>query len=450
MIQSSNLLPTISRNPYIWPTYSHHPLLSPLTFHPSHQGGAAAPPMVSMISRNADMAKAESTDPDVRMAYRSVSQHGALDWLVLTYGKSCLQWSPGLKLFAAGSQGLTELKQRIAQSAHSVFFAFCRLSVNETSRFATITYIPEGTSGLRKARSSAASRTVQSWFKGPQATLTISRLEELTLDAILEAMPPSPATPTPTRTILIKRASSEIQTHEKALPRAPEPVTRTASEPVTYLSLRGPPNFGDPRTRSEQRDAARKAAEAEARRNQYEEQARQARIKQHREEEARRAEEEEIERRAQLERDLERKAAARMAQEEADRVEEERRERERMERRLRDAEKRAEVARRLEEWRLEEARKIEKIAKAEEELKQRAIERREAARVAAGKRRRESRLSGDSLLLTGWVTVQNSGSVAWRRRYFQLTDTLMRFYNREKVGETLFHLLERQGSLKKE
>lgn len=379
--------------------------------------------MVSMTNRNSDSTGTESTDPDIRMAYQSVTRQGSLNWLVLTYGK----WSPTLKLFAAGSQGLPELKKCVAQSEQSIFFAFLRLFVDGVSCFATVTHIPEGTSGLRKARTSVATRTVQSWFKGSQATLTVSRLEDLTVSAIYEAMPSAPVRP-----VGMARTSSEAPDREKTLPHAPGPVTRTASEPATYLSMRGPPNFGDPITRSELREAARRSAEAEDRAAQREEAARQARIKWRREEEERKAEAEEGARRVQLERDLARKAAARMAREEEERAEEERRAHERAERRRLDAERRTEVARRLEEQRLEEVHRLEEVARAEEELKRKAMERRDAARVAATRRRRESRLAGDSLLLSGWVTVQSSGSVAWRRRYFQITDTLIRFYNKDK------------------
>ncbi|KAH9971652.1 hypothetical protein BGW80DRAFT_1460335 [Lactifluus volemus] len=419
--------------------------------------------MVSMIARHTDSSGAESTDPDIRMAYRSITQRGTLDWsvlvspplsllpthlyrLALSYGK----WSPGLKLSAAGSQGLSELKRHISESEQSVFLAFCRLAIDGDSCFATITYVPDGTSGLRKARTSMASRTVQSWYKGPQATLTISRLEDLSISAILDAMPfpPSSSRPLtePTQMARTSSASSSFEAPnlEKALPHAPSSstvplVTRTISEPpptstATFLSQRGPPDFGDPVTRSEQREAARRASEEEEYAARREEVARQLRIKRQRDREARQAEEEERTRRAQLEQDLARKAAARLAREEEERAEEERRVREREERRRRDAEKRAEVARRMEEWRLEEERRKEELARAEGELKRRAVERREAARVAAAKRRRDSQLPGGSVILSGWVTVQTSGSVAWRRRYFQLTDAVLRFYNRDKAS----------------
>jgi hypothetical protein len=225
-----------------------------------------------------------------------------------------------------------------------------------------------------------------------------------------------------------------MQGREKALPSAPEPVTRTSSDPPTYLSQRGPPNFGDAHARSMQREAARLAAETEERAVQREEAVRQARIKEQRAAEARQAEEEEMARRAQLERDLARKAAARAAREQAEREEEERRMLEREERRRRSAERRAEEMRRAEEWMREEERKREEFARAEEELKKSAIERREAARAAAAKRRRESRLDGGSVVLRGWVTVQNPESIAWRRRYFQLTDTLLRLYHKQAVS----------------
>lgn len=232
------------------------------------------------------------------------------------------------------------------------------------------------------------------------------------------------------------RSYSEMQGREKALPSAPEPVIRTSSDPPTYLSQRGPPNFGDAHARSMQREAARLAAEAEERAVQREEAVRQARIKEQRAAEARQAEEEEMARRAQLERDLARKAATRAAREEAEREEEERRMLEREERRRRSAERRAEEMRRAEEWMREEERKREEFARAEEELKKSANERREAARAAAARRRRESRLDGGSVLLRGWVTVQkqNSESITWRRRYFQLTDTLLKLYHKQAVS----------------
>ena len=114
-------------------------------------------------------------------SHRSTTIH-ELWWLI--FGDLNPQWTPGLKLSAAGSKGLPELQQCISQSEQSVFFVFCRIFVDGVNCFATITYLPEGTSGLRRgapisaiqyhpyvmfdrsiARTSMASRTVQSWFK---------------------------------------------------------------------------------------------------------------------------------------------------------------------------------------------------------------------------------------------------------------------------------------------
>ncbi|KAI9455748.1 hypothetical protein F5148DRAFT_1288175 [Russula earlei] len=74
--------------------------------------------------------------------------------------------------------------------------------------------------------------------------------------------------------------------------------------------MHGPPNFGDPRTRLEQREAQRRRAEAKIRATPREEAARQAQIK------AQQAEEAERTRRERLERYLAQKNAVRMAREE--------------------------------------------------------------------------------------------------------------------------------------
>src|SRR6266702_2281420 len=83
MMRASSKLPTISRYPYIWPTYTPHLLLSPLTYFPSPQDESTVPPMVSMTSRNSDSTGTESNDPDIRMAYQSITLQGSLNWSVL-------------------------------------------------------------------------------------------------------------------------------------------------------------------------------------------------------------------------------------------------------------------------------------------------------------------------------------------------------------------------------
>ena len=86
-------------------------------------------------------------------------------------------------MFAAGARGITELRQNVSED--NVYFAFIRESVDDARFYATIAYIPEGVSGLRRstfaalivlhaadisfvrpvARALATARTVQSWFK---------------------------------------------------------------------------------------------------------------------------------------------------------------------------------------------------------------------------------------------------------------------------------------------
>jgi hypothetical protein len=71
--------------------------------------------------------------------------------------------------------------------------------------------------------------------QGPQATLTISHIDDLTVSAIREAMPFPPVRP-----VEIARTSSD---REKTLPRAPGPVTRTASEPAATRTVFRAPNL---------------------------------------------------------------------------------------------------------------------------------------------------------------------------------------------------------------
>ena len=220
---------------------------------------------------------------------------------------------------------------------------------------------------------------------------------------------------------------------EKAFPSAPEPIIHMASEPPIYLSLCRPPDFGDAHVRSMQREAACLAAKAEECVVQEEEAVQQSRIKKQHAVEVRQEEEEELARRAQLECDLVRKAFARAAREQAEWKEEEQCVCKREERRQQSAERKAEEMRRVEEWMCEEERKCEEFARTKHELKKNMNECWEAACVAAVKRRRESRLDGDGVLLSGWVTVQNSESVAWQRRYFQLSDALFKFYHQQSL-----------------
>ena len=187
--------------------------------------------------------------------------------------------------------------------------------------------------------------------QGRRATLTVSRPEDITLKAILDSMPPPPSAPTASSAMA--QSSSDAQDRKKEHPRAP-----------------GPPNFGDPRTGSEQREAERRrgaeqqarinsqllaeAQEAEAaerwRRAQLErdlakaqaaERSRRAQLEQDLAK-AQRTEAAERSRREKLEQDLASKEAEWKAREKTERAEEEGRAREQEGRRRRGAEKQAE------------------------------------------------------------------------------------------------------------
>jgi len=77
-------------------------------------------------------------------------ERSALQNSLHSCSRSCVyQWAGGLKLFAAGSQGVPELKKHITDD--NIYFAFCRELAAGTYYFVTIAYIPEGVSGLRRS-----------------------------------------------------------------------------------------------------------------------------------------------------------------------------------------------------------------------------------------------------------------------------------------------------------
>ncbi|KAI0065630.1 actin depolymerizing protein [Artomyces pyxidatus] len=391
----------------------------------------------------------ESSDPEIRKAYRAVVQDGSLNWLLLGYGK----WSSGLKLLGSGSQGLPDLKGHIP--VNEVCFAFCRENVDGTPFFITIAYIPERTSGLRRARALVTSRTVQSWFRAQQAILTGSRLEDLTSDTLAAAVHAT-CQPQDVHTEPIIRSSSDHYDTEKALPAAPSagPVRRAQSEgpvggPSTLHPQRPfPPDFGSPAERARRRMEHKMHQEAEEREAERQEAARQARIKAEKAEMLRRFEEEEHRRRISLEDELHRVAEVRAQREEDEREEEHERAMQKEAKRQADLEKRLVETRRLQEYRREEQRRSEELAQQEAESRRVAEDKRRRARSLADQVRREKAAAGASVLLNGWVSIQVTDSVVWRRRHFQLDNNALKLFKNEKEVNLPLETIKLKGCVR--
>lgn len=194
--------------------------------------------------------------------------------------------------------------------------------------------------------------------------------------------------------------------------------------------------IADPAERARRRRLAQKQREMEEEQAAREEAERQARIKRQKQEQLRLEQEAEEERRASLEDELKRITSERRRKEEAVRREEERKKQELEVRKQEEKARRIQEHRKLEEWRKAQARSAEENAKREaENLKEEQAERQKrikgiAAKVKAGARSEE--------LVTGWVTMQTSESLVWRRRFFKFADHTVLFYRSPKVADLFF------------
>jgi len=391
----------------------------------------------------------ESGDADIRMAYHSIAQNGTLNWLLLSYGK----WAGGLRLFAAGSRGISELKRHITDE--NIYFAFCRESVDETHYYVTIAYIPEGVSGLRRTRAISTSRTVQSWFKVTQAMLTITRLEDLTSDTVIKSIRVNELPPVPMFADSIARTTSEFYNTQKSLPLAPVAEDSFRRSQSVGESHNLPPqryrspvrDFGNPAERAKRRQETQRRQEIEDEIAAREEALRQARIKREKEEVIRKHEEEERRRRESLEQDLRRAASLKAEKEEEERAASELRVIERELKKRVDAEKRLNEARRIEASRREEQRRLDELERLEEEARRQIEDVKQMSRTTALQLRKARLSGGDHIIHRGWVTMQNANSLVWRRRWFELTETSMKLYKNDKDLSKVLDTVELTGRI---
>ncbi|KZV59899.1 hypothetical protein PENSPDRAFT_659868 [Peniophora sp. CONT] len=394
------------------------------------------------------MSVSDSPDADIRMAYQNVAHSGSLNWLLLSYGK----WAGGLKLFAAGSRGISELRQNVTED--NVYFAFFRESVDNVRYYATVAYIPEAVSGLRRTRALATARTVQGWFKVSQAMLSITHRDGLTTDNIVKyirshQLPDVPAFSPP----VSRQGSYDPQ---KSLPRVPPTQDRMrspsmSSDPPSRSGSPAPTRgWGmlDPEERARRRQEAqlRKKAEDEAAAKQ--ELLRQQRRKREKEDMLRQLEDEEMRRKAMLESDLRRAAMIKAEKEEEERLAEVNRVMERELKKRQDAERRSAETHRIEAWRMEEQRKIDELSRQVENAKIKVEEVKQMSAATASKLREHRLREWNGVLLRGWVTIQNANSLVWRRRYFELTETSMKLYKNDKELGKVLDTVELTGRLR--
>ncbi|KAK7056172.1 hypothetical protein VNI00_002724 [Paramarasmius palmivorus] len=182
----------------------------------------------------------------------------------------------------------------------------------------------------------------------------------------------------------------------------------------------------DPNERARRRQLIQEQRKREEEEAIQEEAERQRRLKLEKEALLRQEEEEERQRRASLDEELQRARNERRLKEEREREEDKKKKQEIENRKRADRERRLEEHRRLEEWRREQAKRA-----MEEENKELGTKKHEEAERRAKIRKMVSEVENDvheGQLVAGWVTLQISESLVWRRRYFKLIGNTMFFY----------------------
>lgn len=190
-----------------------------------------------------------------------------------------------------------------------------------------------------------------------------------------------------------------------------------------------------PEERQRMRMLARKQREEDELQAAHEESARMDRVRREKEKMLQDQEREERERLDRIRRDKEHALAEKARREEEHQREEARKAREMEEKRVREKERRTELARQLEEDRERSERRIQEAAWRKEEERQ-AAEVRRKTKIKDIQSRYADRIGSRPVLLEGSVTVQTSSSISWRRRYFELTASAMHFYRDSQVRAT--------------
>jgi len=125
------------------------------------------------------------SDPKIAEAYENVRDDSSdYDWLLLGYGTS----KKALQLYGSGTGGLTEFASKLGNS--EVLYGYVRVKYGDSARakFVMVTYVPEGLSGLSKAKANMHKPSVDQFLKYHHVQVnatTTSDLQEATVQAKL-------------------------------------------------------------------------------------------------------------------------------------------------------------------------------------------------------------------------------------------------------------------------
>lgn len=210
--------------------------------------------------------------------------------------------------------------------------------------------------------------------------------------------------------------------------KGPEPIYQPVPLKGKWAPLPTIPN--DPTERARRRREFQLKREQEEREAREAEMRRQERIKIEKEALLREEAEDERRRKEEVEKEIRRVKEEKKRREIMEREEEERNRQEFEERKRLNRDRRMEEHRRLEQWREEQARKSEAAARQSEAVKRsEEMERKRRIQDAAVKFQRVREESE----LTGWLTMLNEESLAWKRRYYRFVESTVFLY-RDKVS----------------
>ncbi|KAH8116314.1 hypothetical protein DFH11DRAFT_1579887 [Phellopilus nigrolimitatus] len=122
------------------------------------------------------------TDPDVSNAYDDIIKNRGKDWLLLTYG----QTRDKLSLLASGEGDFNTLCRSIPSI--DIYFGFCRERDGDKNYFALISFVPNGISGVRRARALVHQRAVGSLFKAANISMNVSELNASNTNKLRERL----------------------------------------------------------------------------------------------------------------------------------------------------------------------------------------------------------------------------------------------------------------------
>ncbi|KAF9117056.1 hypothetical protein BGX27_005606 [Mortierella sp. AM989] len=307
------------------------------------------------------------TDPAILEAYQDIISGTPTNWLILGYHDT----RDKISLYSKGTGGLDELAASLTEE---VLYGFVRIE----DRFALLAYVSEQVSGLRRARALVHGKAVGALFKASNVQINTSSLADLTEDKVRARLglvdgPPTPEASSPVIPSSPAPVESPVPAARPMTPVSPAPpATPTAIDTIvqqTEVSIASPVRTGSPRSALST---------------------------------------------PRTERQMEIEAAERKSREEMER------------------QKRAEVAKRQRETEEREAREQELFAQKQalELERKRKEETDRVAREAMKKQLFEmERLRGSGL--TGYITIQSSGSPFWKRRFYVMRGQVLAFYSDE-------------------